>query len=313
MKLKRVVAGVLAAAAMFSAPGVMQTAYAANTPSTVQSSAATTKAYQVKVTADQLNIRKSASNTAKIVGLLKKNNTVTISAEKKDARGVTWGQTSKGWINLSYTKKVSSVSYTGKVNVPSLNVRKSADNTSKVVKVLKQGTKVTITEEKTDSRGIVWGKAKEAGGWINTDFIKASKSVSYKIQVTSTKASVRQYASISAKATATVKKGAIATVTAEQKDSRGITWVKLANGKGWISMENAKKAASSTFKAYKVTITTASLKIHSSADLNAKVTGYLQKNAKVTITAEKKTSDGRTWGKLSDGRGWISLKFAKKV
>lgn len=58
------------------------------------------KSYKVKVTASALNIRKSASTSASKVGSYKKNMTVTIKAVKNG-----WGQTSKGWICLRYTKK----------------------------------------------------------------------------------------------------------------------------------------------------------------------------------------------------------------
>ena len=61
---------------------------------------ASSKSYKVKVTASALNIRKSPSTSAAKVGSYKKDTTVTIKAVKNG-----WGQTSKGWIKLSYTKK----------------------------------------------------------------------------------------------------------------------------------------------------------------------------------------------------------------
>lgn len=61
---------------------------------------ASSKSYKVKVTASALNIRKSPSTSAAKVGSYKKDTTVTIKTVKNG-----WGQTSKGWIKLSYTKK----------------------------------------------------------------------------------------------------------------------------------------------------------------------------------------------------------------
>lgn len=58
------------------------------------------KSYKVKVTASVLNIRKSPSASAAKVGSYKKGTRVTIKAVKNG-----WGQTNKGWIKLSYTKK----------------------------------------------------------------------------------------------------------------------------------------------------------------------------------------------------------------
>lgn len=58
------------------------------------------KPYKVKVTASALNVRKSASTSGARVGSYKKGTVLTIKAVKNG-----WGQTSKGWIKLSYTKK----------------------------------------------------------------------------------------------------------------------------------------------------------------------------------------------------------------
>ena len=309
MKLRRAIAVLLAALAIVSAPGVMQVAVAA--PAGVSASAI--KAYKVKVTAGMLNIRKTANKNAAITGLLRKGNTVTIEAESVDSRGVTWGKLSsgKGWINLDFTDKIAtSTNYTGTIQVASLNVRKSPNNTSKVVAILTKGTKVTITEEKTDNRDIVWGKVKGKDGWINTDFLKTSKSASYQVKVNLSKANVRQFPSLGAKVNTTLSKNAVVKINAEQKDSRGITWVKLSNGDGWLSMEAAQKTSTTS---YKVKVTANSLTIRKSANKTAAITGYLHKDDVVTIVAEQKDSRGVTWGKLSSGKGWISFKFVKKV
>ncbi len=51
------------------------------------------------VTASELNIRESASKTAKVVGAYKKGDKVEILEVKGE-----WGKTNKGWINLQYVK-----------------------------------------------------------------------------------------------------------------------------------------------------------------------------------------------------------------
>lgn len=58
------------------------------------------KSYKVKITASSLRVRKSPSTSAAQVDSYAKDTTVTIKAVKNG-----WGQTSKGWIKLSYTKK----------------------------------------------------------------------------------------------------------------------------------------------------------------------------------------------------------------
>lgn len=55
------------------------------------------------VTADCLNVRESASTSAKIVGYYYKGAKVTI-LETTEANGTTWGRTSKGWISMDYVE-----------------------------------------------------------------------------------------------------------------------------------------------------------------------------------------------------------------
>ena len=55
------------------------------------------------VTADCLNVRETASTSAKIVGYYYQGAKVTI-LETKTAEGIQWGKTSKGWICMDYVK-----------------------------------------------------------------------------------------------------------------------------------------------------------------------------------------------------------------
>lgn len=73
-----------------------------STPTPKPTPKPTTKSYKVKVTADVLNVRKSASANAKIVDKIKQGEVYTIVETKNG-----WGKlkSGAGWINLSYTKK----------------------------------------------------------------------------------------------------------------------------------------------------------------------------------------------------------------
>ena len=55
------------------------------------------------VTADCLNVRSSASTSAKIVGYYYEGAKVTI-LETQKVGSITWGKTSKGWISMQYVK-----------------------------------------------------------------------------------------------------------------------------------------------------------------------------------------------------------------
>jgi uncharacterized protein YgiM (DUF1202 family) len=59
---------------------------------------------------------------------------------------------------------------------------------------------------------------------------------------------------------------------------------------------------------YKVKVTASALNVRAGAGTNYKVVKTVKKNKTLTIIS---TSKG--WGKLSDGSGWISLDYTKKV
>lgn len=77
---------------------------------------------------------------------------------------------------------------------------------------------------------------------------------------------------------------------------------------------NTTSSATSTFKAYKVKITTDALRIRKGAGTNYAQVGMIRDRGVYTIVAESK-GQGSTkgWGKLKSGAGWISLDYTKKV
>lgn len=148
-------------------PTTTTTATTANKTTTTTS---TFKSYKVKVTAaDGLNVRKSASTSSAIVGVLTKGTTVEIS---KESNGWGYVVAKKGWIYLQYTSKVNTTtnstfkSYKAKVTADVLNVRKGAGTNYAVVSQLMKNTTVTIS--KTSGN---WGYIANKG-WIHLDYIK---------------------------------------------------------------------------------------------------------------------------------------------
>lgn len=84
-------------------------------------------------------------------------------------------------------------------------------------------------------------------------------------------------------------------------------WVKGDNGKilqGLVKRRNMEKELFLKDSCKKVKITATVLNIRAGAGVNYKIVGYLPKNSIVSLSA---TSNG--FGKLSDGRGWISLNY----
>ena len=137
--------------------------------------------YTVKITADVLNIRASYDASSAKKGELKQGSKAEISQEYDG-----WGKlkNGKGWIKLSYTKKVTtttepkkttetkktettSTGYKVKVTADVLNIRKSASADSAKVGSIKKGDVYTIVQEKNG-----WGKLKSGAGWIKLSYTK---------------------------------------------------------------------------------------------------------------------------------------------
>lgn len=124
---------------------------------------------QGAVTASSLRIRSGPGTGYKILGYLEKGDRVEI-LETKDAGGMTWGRTAKGWISLDYV----ALDQPGQfrivtVNADCLRIRSAAGTTHKIVGYLYMGDQVKITEE-TMVNGTVWGKTSQ--GWISLDYAK---------------------------------------------------------------------------------------------------------------------------------------------
>lgn len=147
--------------------------------------------------------------------------------------------------------------------------------------------------------------------------VSAATTSSYEVKVTANSLTIRAKANKSSTIKGYLQKNDVVTIVDESVDSRGYTWGKLASGKGWISLRytnwsGANDDASSSVN-YKVKVTAGSLTIRAKANKSSAVKGYLQKDAVVTIVEEQDDSRGYTWGKLSTGKGWISLRYTSSV
>ena len=146
----------------------------------------------VKINASNVRVRKSATTSSGIIATLKKNTKVT-RLEKKVAykNGYYWDKVklSNGKIGYVANKYLSDTTSsntntsngttsttTAKTNQKNVRVRKSATTSSKILKTLSKGTKVTILKRKaTYKNGYYWDKVKLSNG--TTGYI-ASKYLS---------------------------------------------------------------------------------------------------------------------------------------
>lgn len=147
----------------------------------ISNSSLTTTTETVKVNASSVRVRKSATTSSKILKTLSKGTKVT-RLEKKVAykNGYYWDKVklSNGSIGYMANKYLSAVTtsnttsatspiITAKINKKNVRIRKSATTSSKILKTLSKGTKVTILQKKVAYKnGYYWDKVKLTNGTI---------------------------------------------------------------------------------------------------------------------------------------------------
>lgn len=148
-----------------------------NSGSTTQVSTPTNTNYIVRVNTDSLNVRKGPGVSYSVCGELGKGEAYTIIQTQNG-----WGKLKSGvgWINLSYTQRVSntttassvvsSSSYLVKVTANNLNIRKGPGVSYGVSGTVKKGQVYTIVETKNG-----WGKLKSGLGWISLGYTEKLK------------------------------------------------------------------------------------------------------------------------------------------
>ncbi len=214
-------------------------------------------------TTSNLNVRQTASTSAKKVTTLAKGTTVTINETKSGWYHITSGKDS-GWVSSSYVKviqestSIPSKPATGNTTVKTgtttsnLNVRQTASTSAKKVTTLSKGTIVNINETKSGWYRITSGKYT---GWVSSSYIKviqestsipskpATGNTTVKTGTTTSNLNVRQTASTSAKKVTTLSKGTIVNIN-ETKSG----WYRITSGKytGWVSSSYIKVSVQAT-------------------------------------------------------------------
>ncbi|GAB1807646.1 SH3 domain-containing protein [Priestia megaterium] len=216
-------------------------------------------------TTSNLNVRQTASTSAKKVTTLAKGTTVTINETKSRWYRITSGKYS-GWVSSNYIKVTqeftndtsqsttttsNTVVKTG-TTTSNLNVRQTASTTDKKVTTLSKGTTVTINEAKSGWYRITAGKY---SGWVSSSYVKVIQestsspskpttgNTTVKTGTTTLNLNVRQTASTSAKKVTTLSKGTTVTIN-ETKSG----WYRITFGKytGWVSSSYIKVLVQAT-------------------------------------------------------------------
>lgn len=229
------------------------------------------------VTATNLNVRKTASTKATILGTISNGTKVTISGETKASNGDLWykikvtikGKSVTGYVSGKYIKKTTTSSFlrrTGKVNATNLNVRKTTSTSSTILATIKRSTIVNVLDEKKVS-GTSWYKVslkinnKTITGYVHKKYIT--------LESTTVSSSTYTLGNINDKSVPIYK-------TANTYDTK----------KGTLS-KNQEVIILGTLKVNNVSWTKVKAKVDGTA-----ITGYVKssKIKKVTATASSTTS-----------------------
>lgn len=192
------------------------------------------------VTASELNIRSSASQTADRVGGYQYGDRIAILETSNG-----WARTDKGWVSLSYVYvdgDVGSNSAYGTVTATQLNVRSGPGTNYDKVKTLNLNDRVQVLEQ-IKVGTTTWGYV--SGGWVSMDYISLEGSTGTgsgttggttttgNATITGSAVNVRAGAGTSFQVVGTKSAGDVVTIL-ETTTAEGYTWGRIDIG--WICM-----------------------------------------------------------------------------
>lgn len=191
------------------------------------------------VTANELNIRDSASQSGNRVGSYNYGARVAITETNNG-----WGRTDKGWISLTYVYMdgdTGTNTASGTVTASQLNVRSGPGNTYEKVSSLNQGARVQILEQ-VKVGNETWGYTN--GGWVSMQYVAVDGAANNApgtpptagtgtATVTGTGLHVRNGAGTGYNIVGALNQGDVVTIL-ETTTADGMQWGRISQG--WICM-----------------------------------------------------------------------------
>ena len=268
-----------------------------------------------------VNIRSGASTKTAILGSLYRGQTVTAISSSNGWTTIEFAG-STAHVASKYLSKSSKLAPpkklgpgTVKITTTALNLRSGPGLSYKVIKVLKQGTRVTLTGK--TARGwaqLVNGKST---GWSSMQYLAGSSSGRPKIigtRVTMADLDIRTTSGADARTVAEVKKGTALSVTGATQNGRAQIIYK--NAIRWVTaryLANLKSNLPSPPKLPKITGTryaTATLNIRSTFTDKYRLITEVPRGTKLKITGVVK--NGRMQIIFDKAVRWVTAKYLSK-
>ncbi|MGN7939942.1 SH3 domain-containing protein [Metabacillus sp. 22489] len=329
--------------AVLSTVAYEETVLAAQHETLVSENSQNTSIKYVDIDEGFLNLRESATTTAKVIATLIKDTEVVVYSE------------ANGWSKVKVNGKVGFVSsqYLSptkangteesvktnnpvikyvKINSGTLNLRANTSTSSQVITTLKNGTAVTVLSEANG-----WSKVKVAGkeGYVSSKYIvsnESNNSTNTKVStstntssntetkyvnVSSGSLNLRASNSTSSSVLATLKKGTAVTVISE---ANGWSKVKVAGKEGYVSTKylssNKEQNGDTTNtntnpntvknETKYVNVSSGSLNLRASNSTSSSVLATLKKGTAVTVISE---ANGWSKVKVAGKEGYVSTKY----
>lgn len=256
------------------------------------------------VTTDKLNVRASASTSAKVLGKLNKGQTVSVISKQGAWAKISFNGTdafvSTEFLRFATSDAPSPKTEPATVIATLLDVYATASSQAEILDKIKKGSTVAvISQEKTWTK--IWLNGREA--FVFTKYLQfkdtpAKETV--KKQITVPQTTVYDQAAYTGKSLGVVKQNSEVQVVSEDKDWLTI----LFNGKEAfipaLSVQPLQEEETS--------VTTATLNVRSTPSTNGAIVGKINQGQSVTIVSKE-----NGWGKIAfNGTyAYISLGYVK--
>ncbi|UOY91613.1 SH3 domain-containing protein [Ectobacillus sp. JY-23] len=261
------------------------------------------------VTADKLNVRSSASTSAKVLGKLNKGQTVSVLAKQGAWTKISFNGTD-AFVSTEFLRFVTNPApaptpeppktESATVTATLLHVYATASSQAEIVDKMKKGSKVdVIGQEKTWTK--IWLNGREA--FVLTKYLQFKDTPlkeTIKKQITVPQTTVYDKAAYTGKSLGVVKQNSEVQV--------------LSEAKGWLTiLFNDKEAfipalAVQPLQEEETSVTTATLNVRSTPSTSGAIVGKLNQGQSVIIVSKE-----NGWGKIAfNGKyAYISLGYVK--
>ena len=138
----------------------------------------------VTVNSSNVNLRSAANTSCKVVGLLQKDNKLTVLLQEGNWYKVSTSNNIIGWVKSDFISSTNSTTSSasavtsssfGTVNTSNVNLRSAANTSCKVIGQLAKGDKLTIITQNDNWLNVSTSNNKI--GWVHKDFVSLTQNL----------------------------------------------------------------------------------------------------------------------------------------